>query len=130
MKKLYCEKCFRHLCTVDEIWFPGRKIKTIKLKCKCNHINKFHLPERLRIIDDINDALERLHNIDPSCSNSKTGEFLSKGIAFSQNLTKDNEQTILDKSLAWLSEVPLFLREDFLSTPVPKIKWHDSRQNN
>ena len=53
MEKLKCDKCFKHLCTIDEIRFLSRRnVKPIKFLCKCGHISIYYLPERIRIIED------------------------------------------------------------------------------
>lgn len=86
-------------------------------------------PWRLRMLDDIYEALERISNIKSEHKTPEVNRFLSKGASLIMLLeTNPDANQSIDACIIWLSDFPKFLREDFLSTPMPKIRWHDNRQ--
>jgi len=86
-------------------------------------------PWRLRMLDDIYEALERLSNIRNDKKTAELNKFISQGASLIMLLeTNPNVNESIDLSIRWLSIFPKFLKEDFLSTPTPKIRWHDNRQ--
>ena len=88
-------------------------------------------PWRMRLLDDVGEALERLSSIPRELCSSETHRFTSQGASLVRILEteKDGEKAI-GMSLDWLSKFPSFTKADLLSTPLPKMRWHDNRQAN
>ena len=89
-------------------------------------------PWRLRLMDDINEAMERLVNLpmDNYDAQHQDGivQFMSHGKSLLKLLEKNSDGRVLNLSLEWLSKFPLFLKDDLLGTSLPKMRWHDNRQ--
>ena len=86
-------------------------------------------PWRLRLLDDVNEALERLSSISNSVCAPETQAFMSKGASLVRILeTEKDKGKAIDVSIEWLSKFPSFMKVDLLSTPIPKMRWHDNRQ--
>jgi ABC-type lipoprotein export system ATPase subunit len=86
-------------------------------------------PWRLRLLDDVNESLERLSSIPLDLCPPETQKFVSQGASLIRIIeTERDKDKVVDQTLTWLSKFPLFLKADMLATPLPKIWWHDDRQ--
>jgi len=86
-------------------------------------------PWRIRMLDDVNDSLERLSGVPPECSDPAAPRFMSQGASLLRVLETDQDGgKVMDACVEWLSRFPAFLKGDMLSTPEPKMRWHDDRQ--
>jgi hypothetical protein len=84
-------------------------------------------PWRLRLLDDVNECLERLT---ASCDqNQEKSSFISEGASIVRKLeTEHDANKIMLDSVQWLSRFPSFIVSDLFATPAPKMRWHDNRQ--
>jgi len=85
-------------------------------------------PWRLRLLDDVNESLERLTASRNSTQEAAT--FISKGASLIRRIETEKESAkLMMDSIEWLSRFPSFTVADLLSTPTPKMRWHDNRQS-
>ena len=86
-------------------------------------------PWRLRLLDDVNDALERLTSISPELVTPEMVSLMSRGASLVRIIETEND---MDKTMrvvtAWLSEFPTHMITDLYLSPRPKMRWHDDRQ--
>jgi hypothetical protein len=86
-------------------------------------------PWRLRLLDDLLEALERLSNIPMDKCSEESHKFISKGASLVRVLeTDENSDNVMNLSIDWLSKFPPFLKGELFATPLPKMRWHDNRQ--
>jgi len=86
-------------------------------------------PWRLRLMDDINECIERLTASQKLTKQSE--DFLSDGTSLLHRIESevDSNNLVVD-AIKWLSLFPSFTVLDLLSTPSPKMRWYDNRQVN
>lgn len=86
-------------------------------------------PWRLRLLDDVNECLERLSSAAINDATPEMLKFMSKGASLVRVLeTSTDAATTMDVTVEWLHGFPAFMRGDLASTPMPKMRWHDNRQ--
>ena len=88
-------------------------------------------PWRLRLLDDIQEALERLSSISMKLPTIELSKFISEGASLPRMIETDADGTkTIGQCLKWLSRFPSFLVTDLFATPKPKMRWFDDRQAN
>jgi energy-coupling factor transporter ATP-binding protein EcfA2 len=85
---------------------------------------------RLRILDDVQEALERLSSIATKLPTPSLLQFISEGASLPRMIeTNTDGVSTISQCLKWLSRFPSFLVDDLFATPKPKIRWYDDRQS-
>lgn len=86
-------------------------------------------PWRFRLMDDVNECLERLANVVPGTLPDGAPRFASQGASLIRIVETDADaDRAMAACLDWLSRFTAFLKGDLLATPPPKMRWHDDRQ--
>lgn len=87
-------------------------------------------PWRLRLLDDINEALERLVSTTNYRNSQDIQKFTTQGASLIRIVeTEQDKAKAIGWATDWLSRFPEFLKVDLLDTPLPKMRWHDDRQS-
>jgi hypothetical protein len=85
---------------------------------------------RLRLLDDVQEALERLSSISVKMPTPELSKFISEGASLPRLIETDPAgPDVMGKCLKWLARFPSFLVGDLFATPSPKMRWFDDRQS-
>lgn len=88
-------------------------------------------PWRLRLLDDVQESLERLSSISMKLPTQELSKFISEGASLPRRIETDPDGVaVIGACLKWLARFPSFLVDDLFASPLPKMRWYDDRQSN
>jgi len=86
-------------------------------------------PWRLRLLDDVQEALDQLASISAKMPTPDLSRFVGEGASLPRAIETDADGTaVMGQCLKWLARFPSFLVGDLFATPRPKMRWYDDRQ--